>query len=562
MPFVVAAVLPNVDWATRPTENTAQGGMEPLRPSPRGVQRGRHDAGEPDAGVLNRGGGEFFGTHLGLVRGPVVPKEGYDLSGRERVPPRRRCHRTRRLPQRGQPPVVGDVLLPLEGSCDGAHYSKLQKRRRRAVFVGTGVPARRVRTPSGRTGGVGGVLSAIPMGLRPRMAAVADVALRPGSRPGTAGRVSSAVTLGLRVPVAAGGGVALRPGGRPGAAGRVSSAVVLRLRVAMAAVADVSLRPGRRPGTAGGVSPATTLGLLVPVAAGGGVLLRPGGRPSAAGGVSPAVVLGLRVPMAAGVGVALRPGGRPGAVGGVSPVVALGFRVPAAAGVGVAFTALAAVGAPHAAVAAGSSTAATVALTGPRKRAVSPCAGSAAPSSAHTVPGVVAGASGAADGSGRPPVTEFGTALVGVVVMQFLGSATSRRRPGPVITGGRVTVPGGVARRGRRGFAAGPRAGTRGTACARLPFATSRPVAAQRMVGRPRRRESGGPNWDIGRGSGVRPRIGGPGLHRAAALHVGVPPLPGVVRGLCGRFLRCWRDIHSVGQWEAGGHRSGLLRHR
>jgi len=37
MPLVAAAVLPNVDWATRPTEDTAQGGMEPLRPSPRGL---------------------------------------------------------------------------------------------------------------------------------------------------------------------------------------------------------------------------------------------------------------------------------------------------------------------------------------------------------------------------------------------------------------------------------------------------------------------------------------------------------------------------------------------
>jgi len=37
MPFVVAAVLPNVDRAARPTEETAQGGVEPLRPSSRGL---------------------------------------------------------------------------------------------------------------------------------------------------------------------------------------------------------------------------------------------------------------------------------------------------------------------------------------------------------------------------------------------------------------------------------------------------------------------------------------------------------------------------------------------
>jgi len=37
MPLVAAAALPNVDWATGPTEDAAQGGMEPLRPSPRGL---------------------------------------------------------------------------------------------------------------------------------------------------------------------------------------------------------------------------------------------------------------------------------------------------------------------------------------------------------------------------------------------------------------------------------------------------------------------------------------------------------------------------------------------
>jgi len=74
MPLVAAAVLPTVDWATRPTEDTPQGGMEPLRPSPRGLEAGRHDAGELDAGVLHQGGGELRGTHLGQFPAPSCPK--------------------------------------------------------------------------------------------------------------------------------------------------------------------------------------------------------------------------------------------------------------------------------------------------------------------------------------------------------------------------------------------------------------------------------------------------------------------------------------------------------
>jgi len=177
------------------------------------------------------------------------------------------------------------------------------------------------------------------------------------------------------------------------------------------------LRPGGRPGAAGGVSPAAPLGLRVLVAAAVGVALRPGGRPGAAGRVSSAVTLGLHIPVAARVGVALRPGGRPSAAGGVSPAVTLGLRVPVTAAMGVALTDRAAVGAPHGAVAAGSSTAATVGLTGRRPRAVIPRPGTAAHSSVHTVPGVLTGASGAAAGLGRPPVTEFSTGRVGVVVI-------------------------------------------------------------------------------------------------------------------------------------------------
>ena len=270
----------------------------------------------------------------------------------------------------------------------------------------------------------------------------------------------------------------------------------------MAAVADVALQPGGRPGTGGGVSPAVVLGLRVPVAAGVGVSVRPAGRPGAAGGVAPAVMLGLRVPVAASGGVAVRPAGRPGDAGGVAPAVMLGLRVPVAASGGVTPTALAAIGAPHLVVAAGSSLAATFALTGRRPLAVVPHAGTAAHSSVHTVPGVVAGASGTADGSGRPPVTKLGTGHAGVVVMLFLSPATARRG------------------------------------------------------------EGGGPNRAIGRGADRTPRIGGPGLRRAAALHVGVPPLPSMVRCRRRRLLRPWRDIPLVGQGEAGEHRPGLRRHR
>jgi len=309
------------------------------------------------------------------------------------------------------------------------YYPKLRQRRRRAVVVGTGVPARGARTPGARTSGIGAVLPSVPAGLQSPMAAVAGVAVRPDGRPGAAGGVSPAVTPGLRVPVAAGGGVKVRPGGRPGAAG----------------------------------------------------------------GISPAFVLGIRVPVAAGGGVAVRPGGRPGAAGGVSPAAVLGLRVPVAAGVGGAPTTLAAVCAPHGVVAACSSAAAIVSLTGRRPRAGIPHAGTAAHSSVHTVPRAAAGAAGAVNGSGRPTVTEFGTGHVGVVVMAFLVPATARHG------------------------------------------------------------EGSGPNRDIGRGADRGPRIGGPGLRRAAAPHVGVPLLPGVVRGRGGRLLLRWRDFPRVGQGKAGG---------
>jgi len=461
-----------------PTEDAPKGGLEPLRPSPRVLEAGRHDAGEPDAGVLHQGGSDPRGTHPCPVHGPVVPKEGYDLPGRERVPPRRGCHRSGGLPQRGEPPVVSEFWLPQDGGCDGAHYSQLQQSRCWAVVVGTGVPAREARNLCGRPDGVGGVYPSVPTGLRPPMAAVMGVPLRLGGRPGASGGVSPAFTLEPRVPVAAAMGVALRPGGRPGAGDGVFPAVTMGLRFPVAAAMGVALRPGGRPAVGSGVSPAVTMELRVPVAAAMVLGLRPGGRPSAGRGVSPAITLGLRVqvaaamcvalrpggrrgagggvsraitlglrfPMEAAIGGALRPGGRPGAGGGVSPANTLGLRVPVAVAMGVALTILAAVGAPHGAVAADSSMATTVALTDRRPRAVIPRAGTVAGSGLPTVLEVLAGASGAATCIGRPAVPEFGTGRVGVVDMPFLGPATVGRRPGPVVTGREITVPVGVGR--------------------------------------------------------------------------------------------------------------------
>jgi len=204
---------------------------------------------------------------------------------------------------------------------------------------------------------------------------------------------------------------------------------------------DVAQRPGGRPGAGCGVFPAVTLGIRVPVAAAMGVALRPGGRAGAADGVSSVVMLGLRVPVAPAMGVARRPGGHRSAAGGVSPAVTSGFRVPVATAMGVARTALAAVRAPYGAVAAGSSMDATVALAGHRPRAVIPRAGPAAHFALPMVPGVVAGASGAAAWIRRPPVPEFSTGRVGVLFMPFRGPPTVENRPGPVITGHRIKVP-------------------------------------------------------------------------------------------------------------------------
>jgi len=187
------------------------------------------------------------------------------------------------------------------------------------------------------------------------------------------------------------------------------------------------------------------------------------------------------------MGVALRPGGRPSAGSGASPAVPSRLRAPVAPTRGVASTDLAAVGAPHGAIAAGGSMAAAVVRTGRRPRAVIPRSGIAADSALQTVPVIVAGAFGAAIRIGRPPVPKVGAGTAGVIVMPLNGPATVRSRPGTDITGSRVPVPVGVGRGGRRGSAAGARAWTRGTSCARVPFATSGPMRAE-AVDRRRRR--------------------------------------------------------------------------
>ena len=445
-----ASVLPHVLEVACFTQYAPQGGMESLCPSPRRFEAGRHDTGAPDVGVLQQGGGALRGTHLGPVHGRVVPSEGYDLPGRERLPPRRGCHRGRGLQQWGQPRIVGDVRLPRDGVRDGASDPEFQQRRRGAVVVGTSVPTRGGRTP--------------------------------GGRPGAGGAGPPAIPPGLRFPVAAAMGVALRSSGRPDAGG--------------------------------GVSPAVTPALRVPVAAAVGGALRPRGRPAAGGGVSPAVTPALRVPVADAIGVALRPGGRPGAGGGVSPAVKQVLRAPLASTRGVAPMAMAAVGAPHGAVTARGSMAATVVLTGRRPRAVTPRTGTAADSALLMVPVVVAGCYGAAARNGRPPSSRVGAGTAGVVFMPLIGPATVMSRPETAIKGCCIPVPVGVGRCGRRGYAAGARARTRGTPCARLPFVPSGPTGAQRVDGRPRRGEGGWPSRVIRRGVGRGPRIGGPGLSR------------------------------------------------
>jgi len=127
-----------------------------------------------------------------------------------------------------------------------------------------------------------------------------------------------------------------------------------------------------------------------------------------------------------------------------------------------------------------------------------------------------------------------------------MGPATVMSRPGTVITGSQIPVPVGVSRWRRSGYATGARAWTRGTPCARLAFVPSGSAGAQLMDGRPLRGEGGWPGRGTRRGDGRGSRFGGPGLSRAATLHVGMPKLPCAVRGRRGRLLRGRRDILRV----------------
>jgi len=102
--------------------------------------------------------------------------------------------------------------------------------------------------------------------------------------------------------------------------------------------------------------------------------------------------------------------------------------------------------------------AATVVLTCRRPCADIPRIGTAAVSALPTVPVVGAGAKDAGARIGRPSATKFGAGTPGVVVLPLIGPATVLSRPRTDITGGRIPVPVGVGRWGRRGYATASRA--------------------------------------------------------------------------------------------------------
>jgi len=214
-PSGAATVLPHVNGVALVTKDAPQGGMETLRQSPPGLEAGQHDAGAPDEGVLHERAGDLQSTHLCPVDGRVVPNEAYDLPGHERVLARRGCHRGRRIPSRGHPPVVGGVPLPLDWGHDGARDAQLQQLPRGAVAGGTGVSSHGARTPGGRLGAGADLFPAVPAGLRVPVAAAMGVAQPLGDHPGASGGVAPAVTPGLRAPVATAMGDMLGPAAAP-----------------------------------------------------------------------------------------------------------------------------------------------------------------------------------------------------------------------------------------------------------------------------------------------------------------------------------------------------------
>jgi len=236
----VAALLPHVNGAARLAQDAPQSAVKPLRPRTRGLQAGWDDAGEPDAGVLDHGSGYFARANRGPVDKRVVPEQGDDLSGRQRVPPLRGRHRGRGRPQRGQPPIVGDVQLPRNGGHNGARNAQLKRHRRGTVVAVRGIPTRGARTGAG-TGTDGRVA--------PAAAAVlwTQIALPAGVVP-----VASAAVGGQRGPVAAGSRMAatLARLGRPAATTVVPC-------IGVAAMSDISETPAV---VTGGSGAATRLG--------------------------------------------------------------------------------------------------------------------------------------------------------------------------------------------------------------------------------------------------------------------------------------------------------------
>jgi len=119
MPAFVATILPHVDGAACCTQDALQSGVKSLRPRTRGLQAWGDDPVEPDAGVLDRRSGDLAVPHRGPVDGRVVPEQGDDLPGRERVSPLRGRHWGRRRPRRAPPPIAKHLPAAPEWGSQG-----------------------------------------------------------------------------------------------------------------------------------------------------------------------------------------------------------------------------------------------------------------------------------------------------------------------------------------------------------------------------------------------------------------------------------------------------------
>jgi len=183
-----------VNGAARLTQDAPQSGVEPLRLRARGLDARRDEAGEPDAGVLDQGGGDLTGTHHGQNDTRVVPEQGDDLFRREGVPPLRGRHQGGKRARSGQSPIAGNVRLPWDGGRDRAGDPQLHRRHGATVAGGTGSSARGPR--------IGGSVLRTPRELA---AGTAIAGL------GTGKRLSWSTMAGGRIHT-----TVARNGGRPG----------------------------------------------------------------------------------------------------------------------------------------------------------------------------------------------------------------------------------------------------------------------------------------------------------------------------------------------------------